>query len=157
MENVYDKIENMQEQDYFVVDIFHNNIEGNRFFELEKFYLKNYLDEFEKKLCKIVAQIICKYEVEIYLTEFPDDTKKSEYVKLVGKNIADMKLEDIISIVAYVIKNDISSVQILVPEYNFLFSINGEFQVSVYNIVNKQKEFVTEIVEKEGLYFYQPE
>lgn len=155
MENVFDKIENLQEQDYYVIDIFHKNIDGHRFFELEKVYLKNYINEFAKKICKIVMQIISKYEVEIYLTEFPDGTS-DEYAELAYQNIADKKLSQLYEIVEYVILNNISSVQILIPEYNFLFSVDGEFQVIVYNVVDKHMEFIREIVEKEGLYFYQP-
>ena len=156
MGNQWDLIESLQEKECMIIDVFPKQINKDIYFEVEKFYRKKYLKAFAKKMSRIIMQIMCHFDLEIYLTEFPDKKKNHKYASLVDIDLASLKLSEIDKILHFVICDDISSLAMLAPDCPFLISIDGGFQVSLYNISGEHIDLIRKIVEKENLYFRKP-
>lgn len=93
--------------------------------------------------------------MEIYLTEFPSNSQYKKYASLAYQNIADIGLDRLCKIIEYIIKHDVSSVEILVPSHEFEISICGEFNTTIYNISSEDLEVIQSLVEHEQLYIRQ--
>ena len=156
MENQWNLIESLQEKEYMIIDIFPKQVHKDIYFEVEKFYMKKYLKTFAKKTSRIIMQIMCYFDLEIYLTEFPKKKKNHKYASLIDMDLASLKLSKIDKIVHFVICDDISSLAIIAPDCPFLISIDGGFQVTLYNLSGEHIDLIKKIVEKENLYFRKP-
>ncbi len=76
-----------------------------------------------------------------------------KYASLAYTNIADIALNKICNIIQYVIKHDVSSLEILVPSYEVEISIGGGFNTVIYNVSGEHLELIKSLVEHEQLYF----
>ena len=156
MGNQWDLIESLQEKECMIIDVFPKQIHKDIYFEVEKFYMKKYLKPFAKKMSRIIMQIMCYFDLEIYFTEFPEEQTNGKYASLINTDLTSLKLNEINKIIHCVICDEISSLKIVIPDCSFLISIDGGFQVSLYNISGEYLDLIRKIVEKENLYFRKP-
>ena len=61
-------------------------------------------------------------------------------------------MQEIHKIISYIIKNDISSAQIIFPEKNILVSIDGGFSVTIYGKNDEVLKLVEKLVKQENLF-----
>ena len=143
-----------EKQDCFVIDFLPQIMESPVYFKLEKFFLQTYLKEFSQKVIRIVFKLMGYYSVQLYLTEFPEESKDSLRFKYpVEKDLSNRPLEEIAQIIDHVIVNDISSVQItLGTKDKSYLSIEGEFSVAVYSLSKDFIELLTALTVQEGLF-----
>lgn len=147
-------IDELHEKPAFCFDIFPKKVESERYFEIEKFFIGKYLEQYAENISQIIVQLYGYYELEIYLTELTGKTNEfPELRNLVWKNLANMKLGELCEIIKTVICTDIASVEILVPKYEFEISIGGFFNTAVFNIHGEHQELLKKIVENKQLYF----
>lgn len=156
MEDKWNLIESLQEKEYMIIDVFPKQIQKEIYFEVEQIYLKKYLKDFAEKISRIIMQIMCYFDVEIYFTEFPEVLINDKYSSLIDTDLASLKLKKLNKIIHFVVCEGITSLQIVVPDCSFLISIYGEFQVVVYNVSGDNLDLIKKIVEKENLYFRKP-
>lgn len=126
-----------------------------RYLEIKQFFLENYLDVYQEKIIAILLKLMTYYNFRMYLTDFPykmDGKKEKEYAALVGTDLCSLSIEEWSSIVRFVIKENISSIQILSNNPRFLISINGNFSNELLRIPKEQVNFIKSIIESEGLY-----
>lgn len=110
-----------------------------------------------QKISKIVIILISYYDAEIYLTEFPDRDETIRYSELYGQDIRRLPLQYIDNVISYIIKNDISSVQIYFRDTPFLVSVNGGFSVDIYGAKGKELNLISQLATQENLYLKQEE
>lgn len=149
------QIDQLQENhDCYFIDFLPIRMDSARYFEIENFFLESYLKQFAEQIVRIVVKIIGYYPAQICLTEFSDETTdKFKYLYPVGEDIRNKPISELASIIAHVITNDISSVQILLGnEHHSLISINGGFSVNIYNATEEQLKLFTVLVEQENLF-----
>lgn len=145
-------IEKLQGKEAYCVDVFPCVMPDAKFFQVEKVFLRTKLKQYAEKICDIFMVLWGLYDLEIYLTEFPENTIYKQYASIAYSNIADMELEKLCKIVKLVIVKDISSVEILCPTHQFEMSIGGGFHTVFYNIDGEHLELVQSLAEHEGLY-----
>lgn len=145
-------IEKLQESFYYCIDIFPKQVESERYFKIEEFCLGEYLKDYAEKISQIVILLSGYYKMEIYLTEVCGK-KHAKLKELAGKNLAGLGYKKLRKIIKRVICEDISSVEILIPEEEFEISIGGGFNTAVYNIQGEAEELVKQLVESRQLFF----
>lgn len=148
-------IDNLHEKQAYCIDIFPCTIKSEKFFEVEEVFLKRNLKQYVKKICNIILILWGIYDMEIYLTEFPSNSQYKKYASLAYQNIVDIGLDRLCKIIEYIIKHDVSSVEILVPSHEFEISICGEFNTTIYNISGEDLELIQSLVEQQQLYIRQ--
>ena len=126
-------------------------VQNVQYFELEKYFLETYLEDFSKKISNIILKLIHYYSAQIYLTEAPEEYN-GKYVEFIGEDIRQKSLFQISDIIQYVITKDFSSVQVLLEDNSFLISINGEFSVDIYNPSKENIKLIELLVQQEGLF-----
>lgn len=147
-------IDKLHEKPSFCFDIFPQKVESERYFEIEEFLIEKYLEQYAENISLIIIQLYGYYELEIYLTELIGKTEEfSELRGLVWKNLANIKLEKLCELIKTIICNDIASLEILVPKYEFEISIGGLFNTAVFNIHGEHRELLKKLVESKQLYF----
>lgn len=146
-----EKIEELQEsKNCYIIDYLPMTMLGQEYFEIEKFFLKNYIKDFSKKIVNIVVKLIGYYDAQIYLTEY----YKIQSLYPIGQNIRHQSLFKIAEIISYIIENDTSSVQVIFnTSPYFLISINGGFSIAVYNTSEEQRQLLNALVTQENLFF----
>jgi hypothetical protein len=146
-------IEELQSKNqYYIITPFSKTY-GKYFDELEEYLLKFYLDDYSNKICRIIMKVICYYDAEIYLTEFPIEKEGLNFVGLEYQNLRTQSLEKLHEIISYVIKRDVSSVEIVFPKEKSLISVSGHFQVVVYGDKSEFLKLVKDLSNAEGLFF----
>ncbi|SHH27240.1 hypothetical protein [Tepidibacter thalassicus] len=153
MERILELIETLQSSEsYHFIDVLPETISHAGYFELEEYLLVNCLDDFSQKICRIIIKLITYYDAEIYLTEFPEEKSRLKFYEYEYKNIRSKSLQEIHKIISYIIKNGISSVQIIFPKKNILVSIHGEFSVAIYGENEEVLKLVEKLVNQENLF-----
>lgn len=144
------QIEELQESNNcYIIDYLPTTMLGKQYFEIEKFFLKNYIHEFSKKIVNIVIKLIGYYDASIYLTE----SYKIQSLYPIEKNIRNKSLFEIAKIISHIIEEDISSVQIVFGTSPYaLISIGGGFSVSIYNANEEQLQLLDALVTQENLF-----
>lgn len=156
MSDIFDKIENLQEkEEWYIITPFLEFPEGS-YYDLELYLWSKYLDEFAKKICFIIMNALTIYKSEnIYLTEFPEDSQGLKYVSLAYENLRDKTFEELDDIISYIIKKDVSSVEIYFNEIDCLISIDGHFQVVIYGDNKNFRKYLEKLTIMQGLFFKQ--
>jgi hypothetical protein len=117
------------------------------------------MQDFSKKIVRIIIKLLGYYPAQICLTEFPDkcdDNFKLSYP--IGEDIRNKPLTELSEIISHVIINDISSVQIILGDTKkSLISVNGGFSVDIYNISEEELKLFTTLVEQENLFLRKQE
>ncbi len=133
----------------YVIDFLPEQMINVEFFELEKYFLENYLSDFSKKISYIIIKLIKYFSSEIYVIEYEGES-------ILSDNYADKGIKEIVNIIVKVIKrenNNHTCIQIILKGDNtFLININSEFSVSIYNLSNKDLSLITMLVQQEGLF-----
>ena len=78
--------------------------------EIEEFFYNTYIEDFSKKIVRIIVKILGYYPAQIYLTEFPDQSDNN-FISLypVGEDIRNIPLTELDKLISHVIINDVSS------------------------------------------------
>ncbi len=147
---ILERIEKLLESvECYVIDFLPEQMINVEFFELEEYFLENYLSDFSKKISYIIIKLIKYFYSEIYVIEY-------EGKSILSDNYADKGIKEIVNIIVKVIKRENknnSYIQIILKGDNtFLININSEFSVSVYNLSSKDLSLITMLVQQEGLF-----
>lgn len=136
---------------YYVVTPFNKVYdEKSNFFELEDYFLENYLEVFAEKIIFIVLRILASHNVYIQLTELPVDVKYS-YPTL--EDLSDLSYNDLSKIIKDCINCKASALNILFYKENILIRISSQFDVVVFGKNENLLKDIEEIVTREGLFF----
>ena len=136
---------------YYVVTPFNKVYdEKSNFFELEDYFLENYLEVFAEKIIFIVLRILASHNAYIQLTELPVDVKYS-YPTL--EDLSDLSYNDLSKIIKDCINCKASAIDILFYEENILIYISSQFDVVVFGKNENLLKDIEEIVTREGLFF----
>ncbi|WP_026505844.1 hypothetical protein [Butyrivibrio sp. NC3005] len=138
----------------YIVDFLPRKMSGNRFFDLEEYLLKTYIDEFATKISNIVIRLIHYYPSKIFIVE-PSKKDDIFYKDYLDKDLRNQPLSVIDSIIRHTIIYDVSSLQILINDSDklSLMSINGGFSIDFYSDSMEVLELVMILVNNENLYF----
>ena len=136
---------------YYVVEPFNKVYdEKSNFFELEDYYLENYLEVFAEKITFIVLRILASHNAYIQLTELAEDVKYS-YPTL--EDLSDLSYNDLSKIIKDCINCKASALDILFYEENILIYISSQFRVTVFGKNENLLKDIEELVTREGLFF----
>lgn len=136
---------------YYVVTPFNKVYdEKSNFFELEDYFLENYLEVFTEKIIFIVLRILASHNAYIQLTELPVDVKYS-YSTL--EDLSDLSYNDLSKIIKDCINCKASALNILFYKENILIRISSQFDVVVFGKDENLLKDIEEIVTREGLFF----
>lgn len=153
-------IDQLQETtDCYYIDFLPKKMNGSNYFEIEEFFYNTYIEDFSKKIVRIIVKILGYYPAQIYLTEFPDQSDNN-FISLypVGEDIRNIPLTELDKLISHVIINDISSVQIIFGDAEkSLISINGGFSIDIYNISEKELKLFNILIEQENLFLRKQE
>lgn len=130
------------------------------YLEVKDFFVSHYLELYEDKMIRILLKLLICFNLKVYLTDFPIDLKSSlskEYANLVGTDLTSLPIEKWTNVIKYILKEELSSVQILSFQPRFLISINSGFANELRRIPNSHVDLVRSIVESEGLYLIKME
>ena len=158
MENNYisnKEIEELLEKDScYSITPFYFIYNSELFDELEEYMLNNNIKEYLHKIKNIIFKTITYYDdVEISLSEFPEEGefKYKEY-ELTNIPIHSYKLID--DVITYIVKKDITKINIFFKKENILFHIGGYFSFYVFG---ENEEFLRNLkihVQSEGLFIF---
>ncbi|MBQ5361059.1 MAG: hypothetical protein IIU47_08470 [Lachnospiraceae bacterium] len=151
-----DRIEELQDLgEVWVIDYLPRRMKGKDFFELEEVLRDRYLEEFSDKIVRILLKLLCYLPCEVYLTELPRDYEGALKEIPAETDLRSMPLAALADLIALVIREDVSSVQILAGECPcFNLSVNGEFSVDLHGLARDMEEWdlVDALVRQEGLF-----
>lgn len=149
------KIEKLLYKDYcHIISPFYFIYNSDMFDELEKYMIKNYNDIYLQKIKVIIFRIITFYEnVEISLSEFPVEGN-FKYREYELKNIEIKSYKKIDEIITYIVKNDITKINIFFKKENMLFHIGGYFSFYVFGEDEEFLNFLKIHVQSEGLFIF---
>lgn len=153
-------IEQLQETtDCYYIDFLPQTMNSSDYFEIEEFFYNTYIEDFSKKIARIIIKLLGYYPAQICLTEFPnkcDNNVKSLYP--VGEDIRNKPLTELNEIISYVIINDVSSIQILLGDTEkSLISVNGGFSIAIHNISGEKLKLFNTLIEQENLFLRKQE
>lgn len=154
MEKINEKIENLLESEYYIIDIFPKRITKNIYFEIEEYFINHYLSEYAEKISKIIIILLSYYDFEYYVVELPEevDDAYKQYKKYSGQYFSDISITEISDLIQTFIKSDISTLQIINVKEDFMISVNGNFSTVIFNLNKEQESFIKQIVLNEELY-----
>ena len=152
---IVNRIEELQEKDYYVIDVFPKGIQKDNYSKIEQYFLDTYIKEYAKKVCRIVVLLHAYYDFDYYVTEFPSilSNKGRKFAKYSDRHVKHLEFKELSKLIEFVITTGVSSVEIINLKNNFLISINGDFSTVVYHVFDEDKQFIESIVQREGLYF----
>ncbi len=148
-----DLIDELHEGAGYIIDILPKTMESEGYFELEEYLMDTYIDEYAEKIVRIVLKIINYYSAQIFLTELPENYCGELKNYPVDTDINGLDIKELADIIRYIIKNDISSVQLLLgdsPYFNI--SISGGFNIDIYGAADDDLELIEMLVRQEGLF-----
>lgn len=136
--------------------------QGNeRNYDVVKNYItSHYLEVYEDKIIRILLKLMIYFNLKMYLTDFPIELKSAlskEYSRLVGTDLMSLPIEKWTKVIKYILKEHVSSIQILSIQPRFLISIESEFANELRRIPNSCVNLLRSIVESEGLFLIKME
>lgn len=139
----------------YYVDFIPQGNHLNNYDKVKDFICTNYMEKYENRLIAILLKLMIYFELRMYLTEFPMNSKlkeSKEYAKFIGTDLYSLSIEEWVPIIKFVIQENISSVQILSRSPRFLISVNGNFINEFRRIPDSHVQLIKSIVESEGLF-----
>ncbi len=139
----------------YYIDFIPKNDNQKSYIEVKNFFVSHFLEMYEDKMIRILLKLMICFNLKMYLTDFPNELKSSlskEYSSLVGTDLMSLPIETWTTVVKYILKEELSSIQILSIHPRFLISINTGFAYELRRIPNSHVDIIKSIVESEGLY-----
>lgn len=121
------------------------------YFELEEFLDKKFKKIFSKKIIFIVFSIIYSYESYIFLD---NDSVEPIYPNLINKDIRNIGLEKLESIINKMILENYSALNVLFRNNNTisLIRIEDGYDTYIFNLSDKEKSKIKSLVDHQGLF-----
>lgn len=144
----------------YYIDFIPKKDNQKSYIEVKDFFISHYLDVYEDKMIRILLKLMICFNLKMYLTDFPIELKSAlskEYSSLVGTDLMSLPIERWTKVIKYILKERLSSIQILSIHPRFLISINSGFANELRRIPNSRVDLVRSIVESEGLYLMKME
>lgn len=149
---MYELIDSIHDSDdYYYIDFIPCEAPDVSFLELEEYFESTYLPLFAEKICRIALKMIYLYPCEIYMPEsyIPVDM---EYEILFDVNIRNSSPAKLAFLIKNIVSRNVSSMQILFTEPQFLMSIGNEFSVSFHQPTKEVLNIIEQLVTQEGLF-----
>lgn len=128
--------------------------------KVKNYLLTHYIELYEDKMIRILLKLMLSYNLRMYLTDFSTEeqnSKAKQYAHLVGTDLMSLPIEEWVAAVKFVIKENVSSIQVLSNTPRFLFSINGGLCNELRRIPQSDVSLLKSLVEGEGLYLIKME
>ncbi len=141
-------------QDWYVIDYLPITMEDPIYFDIEEYFMETYLEDFAKKISRIIIKLIGYYPVQIRRTEC-SPKRKDDFKKLypIDKNLWKMPFDELEKMLTRVIIHDIPSVDIVFGNNPYwLISVDGGLSVVVYGFKNERLNILERLVMQEGLF-----
>lgn len=121
------------------------------YFELEQFLDKNFKKEFSKRIKFIAFNIIYNYESYIFLD---NDSTEPIYPNLINRDIRNIGLETLASIIDKMILENYSALNILFRNDATisLMRIEDGYDTYIFNLSDKEKERIKSLIDHQGLF-----
>lgn len=148
-----------EDDEVYGVDFLPYTSYSDDFYEIEDYFLENYLREYTQKIIYIFLKLSLYYDTKVYISEPCSEMRFAKKFKKFRKHTADKlcsnikefsSIQEIVNLIRYSRKGNIS-LEILFND-EFLFSLGSEFNVAFYNIPADKLEMVEKIVSAEGLF-----
>ena len=138
-----DRMEALIDKKAYLIDIFPKTVPqkaDNRYFAVEKYFQQN-RDDFERKLTAIILKLYCFY----------DFTTVSE------NDITDnLQVEELTVLLEKCFSGELGYINIVLPECEAMLSLNKDnLYMVAYNVSGELKELLAQLVNAEGLFFYE--
>jgi hypothetical protein len=141
--DIISKINVIIKEKAFLIDIFPKTVpqkDDNRYFAVEKYFHINRSD-FDHGLTSVILKLYCYFDFIIITHD---------------SIVLSPKTDDILSIFEKCFRNELDSVNILLPEHDTLLSLySDDLYMTVYNAKNEVHELISQLVRSEGLFFYE--
>lgn len=144
----------------YYIDFIPKILNQKSYIEVKNFFISHFLEVYEEKMIRILLKLMICFNLKMYLTDFPIELKSSlseEYSSLVGTDLMSLPIEKWTTIIKYILKEELSSIQILSFHPRILISIESGFANELRRIPNSCVELIRSIVESEGLYLIEME
>lgn len=138
-----DRIDALVDKKAYLIDIFPKTVPqkaDNRYFAVEKYFQQN-RSEFERKLTAIILKLYCYYDLTVVI----DD------------NITENpQVEELTVLLEKCFNGELRYINIVLPECEAMLSLSyGDLYMTAYNVSGELKELLTQLVNAEGLFFYE--
>lgn len=138
-----DRIEELMEKKAYLIDIFPKAVPrkaDNRYFAVEKFFQQN-RSELERKLTAIILKLYCYYDLTVVIDDSITENPQVEELTVLLKKC---------------FSGELGYINIFLPECEAMLSLNyGDLYMTAYNVSGKLKELLSQLVNAEGLFFYE--
>lgn len=147
---IYNLLEQQSQNNYYI-DFSSLTFPNEDYFELEEFLDKHYKKDFSKKIKFIVLSIIFHYKASIFLD---NDVAKALYPNLANKDIRNIDLEELTSIIDKMILENYSALNILFSngDTTSLLRIEDGYDTYIFNLPDKEKTKIKELIDHQGLF-----
>lgn len=154
IKSVYSKIDDMQEKtECYYINFLPETMMSDRFSQWEEYFENVHLKDFAVKVSNVILKLMCYYEAEIYLTEFPKSMRGHKYEKFVDTNFRNLPLKKIAEVVKFIIEDGFASFNICFEEEKFLISASGYYNISFFNLKEAHVDLISKLVVQENLFF----
>lgn len=138
-----DKIDALMDKKAYLIDIFPKTVPqkaDNRFFAVEKYFQQN-RPELKRKLTSIILKLYCYYNFTVVIDDNIIENPQVEALTVLLKNC---------------FSGELGYINIVLPECEAMLSLNyGDLYMTTYNVSGELKELLTQLVNAEGLFFYE--
>lgn len=147
---IYSLLEQHSHNNYYI-DFSSLTFPNEDYFELEAFLDKYYKQDFSNKIKFIVLSIIYHYQTNIFLDS---DVANALYPNLVNKDIRNIGLEELASIIDKMILENYSALNILFSngDTTSLLRIEDGYDTYIFNLPDKEKTKIKELIDHQGLF-----
>lgn len=138
-----DRIDALMDTEAYLIDIFPKTVPqkaDNRYFAVEKYFQRN-RSELERKLTAIILKLYCYYDLTVVIEENITDNPQVEALTVLLKKC---------------FSGELGYINIVLPECEAMLSLNyGDLHMTAYNVSGELKELLAQLVNAEGLFFYE--
>lgn len=138
-----DRIDALVDKKAYLIDIFPKTVPqkaDDRYFAVEKYFQQN-KSELERKLTSIMLKLYCYYDLTVVIDDsITENPQVGELTVLLKKCFS----------------GELGYINIVLPECEAMLSLNyGDLYMTAYNISGELKELLAQLVNAEGLFFYE--
>ncbi len=150
--DMLEAIESLHESDiYYYIDYIPHNPESPAYLELEEYYEKTYLPAFADKISRIMLQLMWEYPCHVCIGETTKQIGKYNEIQPFT-DIRHYSPEQLADIIKTVILEEFNNLAVVFSNVTVLISINGGFQVVLYQPSEDMIAFVKMLCQAEGLF-----
>lgn len=154
--DIENKIERLLllEQGYIITPYDKRYESNSRFDEYEEYLKKDFLNIYNKKITRIILSLLCDLEVYTEITEiYGGHHLEEKYKTIQYTDITTYSFKKISEIIADIVINGVSSMNIYFYEYDTLIVIEEGFSTCILGDNYDFIKIVKHKAEYEGLYF----